>query len=125
METFIPLIGGLLLLALGGELLVRGAVQLAERLGVSPLLIGLTLVGFGTSTPELVTRSKRPSSDRPASRSATSLVPTSPTSCSYWVFRRSFIPLRSGATPCGGMVSWSCWSRWRSPRLAFFGRLIA
>jgi cation:H+ antiporter len=47
--------GGLVLLIGGGELLVRGAVQAAERLGVSPLLIGLTLVGFGTSTPELVT----------------------------------------------------------------------
>jgi cation:H+ antiporter len=34
---------------------VRGAVALARRLGVSPLLIGLTLVGFGTSTPELLT----------------------------------------------------------------------
>jgi cation:H+ antiporter len=47
-------LGGLALLAVGGEFLVRGAVQLAERLGVSPLVIGLTLVGFGTSTPELV-----------------------------------------------------------------------
>jgi cation:H+ antiporter len=55
MDVFIPILGGLVLLALGGEFLVRGAVQLAERLGVSPLLIGLTLVGFGTSTPELVT----------------------------------------------------------------------
>jgi cation:H+ antiporter len=52
---FLLLLGGLVLLALGGEALVRGAVQLAERMGVSPLLIGLTLVGFGTSTPELVT----------------------------------------------------------------------
>jgi cation:H+ antiporter len=51
----LPLLGGLILLALGGELLVRGAVRVAERMGVSPLLIGLTLVGFGTSTPELVT----------------------------------------------------------------------
>jgi cation:H+ antiporter len=55
MEIVLPLVGGLILLAGGGELLVRGAVQLAQRLGVSPLLIGLTLVGFGTSTPELVT----------------------------------------------------------------------
>jgi cation:H+ antiporter len=39
----------------GGELLVRGAVQLAQKFRISPLLIGLTLVGFGTSTPELVT----------------------------------------------------------------------
>lgn len=49
------LLGGLALLVVGGELLVRGAVAVAERLGMSPLLIGLTLVGFGTSTPELVT----------------------------------------------------------------------
>jgi cation:H+ antiporter len=46
---------GLLLLLVGGELLVRGAVATATRAGVSPLLIGLTLVGFGTSTPELIT----------------------------------------------------------------------
>lgn len=49
------LISGFALLVVGGELLVRGAVQVASRLGVSPLIIGLTLVGFGTSTPELVT----------------------------------------------------------------------
>lgn len=47
-------IGGLVLLVLGGDLLVRGAVALAERLGVSPVLIAIVLVGFGTSTPELV-----------------------------------------------------------------------
>lgn len=54
-ETWVPLLGGLALLVVGGDLLVRGAVQVASRLGVSPLVIGLTLVGFGTSTPELVT----------------------------------------------------------------------
>ncbi|MEY8799235.1 calcium/sodium antiporter [Leisingera sp. XS_AS12] len=54
-ETLGLLIGGFFLLVVGGELLVRGAVQAAERLGVSPLVIGLTLVGFGTSMPELVT----------------------------------------------------------------------
>lgn len=53
--TLVSLAGGLALLVVGGELLVRGSVRVAERLGVSPLLIGLTLVGFGTSTPELVT----------------------------------------------------------------------
>ena len=46
---------GLALLVGGGDLLVRGAVALAVRSGLSPLLIGLTIVGFGTSTPELVT----------------------------------------------------------------------
>ncbi len=55
MDIWLPLVGGLVLLIAGGELLVRGAVQIATRLGVSPLVIGLTLVGFGTSTPELVT----------------------------------------------------------------------
>ena len=55
MDIALFLVGGLLLLALGGELLVRGAVRVAECLGISPLLIGLTLVGFGTSTPDLVT----------------------------------------------------------------------
>ncbi len=54
-DLWLPLLGGLALLILGGDLLVRGAVKVAERLGVSPLVIGLTLVGFGTSAPELVT----------------------------------------------------------------------
>ncbi|SPH18394.1 Inner membrane protein YrbG [Defluviimonas aquaemixtae] len=54
-DIWLPLFGGFLFLIFGGELLVRGAVRVAERLGVSPLVIGLTLVGFGTSTPELVT----------------------------------------------------------------------
>ncbi len=45
---------GLILLFVGGEGLVRGSVTLAERLGISKLLIGLVIVGFGTSTPELL-----------------------------------------------------------------------
>lgn len=49
------IIGGLVLLFAGGEFLVRGSVGVARRLGMSELLIGLTLVGFGTSMPELVT----------------------------------------------------------------------
>lgn len=55
MMTAILLLGGLVLLAGGGEILVRGAVGAARAVGVSPLLSGLVLVGFGTSTPELVT----------------------------------------------------------------------
>ena len=49
------LLGGFLLLTFGGELLVRGAVSFAGALGISPLIIGLTFVGFCTSMPELVT----------------------------------------------------------------------
>ena len=48
------LLVGFAALIVGGELLVRGAVRLAERAGMSQLLIGLTIVGFGTSSPELV-----------------------------------------------------------------------
>lgn len=53
--TLLLVLAGLALLTLGGELLVRGAVNSARELGLSPLLIGLTIVGFGTSLPELVT----------------------------------------------------------------------
>lgn len=55
MSEFLLIAGGLVLLAIGGDVLVRGAVGTASRLGVSPLLIGLVLVGFGTSMPELTT----------------------------------------------------------------------
>ncbi len=55
MDIVLLLVGGLALLIAGGEFLVRGSVRVAERMGLSPLFIGLTLVGFGTSTPELVT----------------------------------------------------------------------
>lgn len=51
---YIYVVAGLLCLFLGGEALVRGSVGIAKRLAMSPLLIGLTVVGFGTSTPELL-----------------------------------------------------------------------
>ncbi|MEQ5787305.1 calcium/sodium antiporter [Erythrobacter sp. NFXS35] len=54
-DAILLVAGGLVLLALGGEFLVRGAVGMAARLGISPLLAGLTIVGFGTSMPELAT----------------------------------------------------------------------
>lgn len=45
---------GLVLLFLGGEGLIRGSSALALRLGLTPLVVGLTVVAFGTSAPELV-----------------------------------------------------------------------
>lgn len=48
------LILGVLMLYFGAEGLVRGSVRLAIRIGITPLIIGLTIVAFGTSSPELV-----------------------------------------------------------------------
>jgi cation:H+ antiporter len=50
---FVYLIGGFVLLVIGAEVLVRGAARLAARFGISPLIIGLTVVAFGTSAPEM------------------------------------------------------------------------
>ncbi len=50
--TFVYLIAGLLLLVAGAEVLVRGAAKLAAQFGIPPLVIGLTVVAFGTSAPE-------------------------------------------------------------------------
>lgn len=50
----ITIIAGLALLVWGAELFVTGAAALARNLGVSPMLIGLTVVGFGTSAPEIL-----------------------------------------------------------------------
>ncbi len=47
------MVGGLATLVVGGELLVRGASRMASLFGISPLVIGLTVVAFGTSSPEL------------------------------------------------------------------------
>lgn len=51
---YILVLAGLLGLILGGEALVRGSVGLATRLSMPPFLIGLTIVGFGTSMPEML-----------------------------------------------------------------------
>ncbi len=52
MMTFVYLIAGLVLLVAGAEVLVRGAAKLAAQFGIPPLVIGLTVVAFGTSAPE-------------------------------------------------------------------------
>ena len=54
MTSIALLIGGLIGLTIGAELMVRGAAALALRLGLTPLVIGLTVIAFGTSAPELV-----------------------------------------------------------------------
>ncbi|MCB1153865.1 calcium/sodium antiporter [bacterium] len=51
--TLLKLLVGLLVLTGGAEMLVRGASRLAMRFGVSPMIVGMTVVAIGTSTPEL------------------------------------------------------------------------
>lgn len=53
LETVPLLLGGLVALVAGAEGLVRGASRLATRVGISPLVVGLTVVAIGTSSPEL------------------------------------------------------------------------
>lgn len=56
---------GLVLLTAGGESLIRGALAVAKRIGISPLLAGLVIVGFGTSAPELVVSVQAALDDQP------------------------------------------------------------
>ena len=53
LQSTLLLLGGLAILTIGAEFLVRGASGIAKKFGLSPLVIGLTVVAFGTSAPEL------------------------------------------------------------------------
>jgi cation:H+ antiporter len=63
--TYLYFLIGLVGLVAGGELLVRGASSIARAFHLSPLLIGLTIVGFGTSAPELIVSVQAALEDRP------------------------------------------------------------
>lgn len=52
--AIVSILGGLILLALGAERLVRGSSSIALRMGVTPLVVGLTIVAFGTGSPEMI-----------------------------------------------------------------------
>ena len=56
---------GLFLLLISGDFLVRGAIQLSNRIGISPLMVSLTIVAFGTSAPELIVAIKATLSGSP------------------------------------------------------------
>ncbi|MDX1755734.1 MAG: calcium/sodium antiporter [Marinobacter sp.] len=63
--ALILFLAGLAFLIVGAELLVRGASRLAALFGISPIVIGLTIVAFGTSAPELVVSVKSALADQP------------------------------------------------------------
>ena len=62
---YLLLLGGFLILLIGGEILVRGATALALRFNISTLVVGVTVVSFGTSAPELVISLKAALSGHP------------------------------------------------------------
>lgn len=62
----VALVAGLVCLIIGAEALVRGASRLAARAGIPPLIIGLTVVAFGTSSPELAVSLKAALDDQAA-----------------------------------------------------------
>lgn len=63
--TVAMILGGLIVMMAGAEILVRGAVAIATRLKISPMVVGLTVVAFGTSAPELVVSVNAALSDAP------------------------------------------------------------
>ena len=54
-RIFLYLLGGIFVLAYGADLFVDGAISLAEKLGISEAVVGVSIVAFGTSLPELAT----------------------------------------------------------------------
>lgn len=62
---YLGLLAGFVILLVSGDLLVRGSVSLAVKLGVPALVIGLTVVAFGTSAPELVVSVRAATTDAP------------------------------------------------------------
>ncbi len=85
---YISLAGGLVVLIIAGDVLVRGSVGIAQRLGIPNLVIGLTIVAFGTSAPELVISLKAALEAPAVSPSAMWSVPTSPTCFWFWACPR-------------------------------------
>jgi cation:H+ antiporter len=66
MENILYVLGGLVLLVLGGEFLVRASVGLSFKLSISKMVIGLTVVSFATSAPELLVSINAAINDSPA-----------------------------------------------------------
>ena len=78
--AFVALIAGLALLVWSADKFVDGAAATARYAGMPPLLIGMVIIGFGTSAPRWWSPRWRPPRATPALRSATPMAPTSPIS---------------------------------------------
>ena len=53
MTFYLSIISGIILLSFGGDYLVKGSSGLARKLNISPMIIGIVIIGFGTSVPEI------------------------------------------------------------------------
>ena len=65
LTDLIMIVAGIVVLLIGGDFLVRGATSLARKLGIPALIVGLTIVAFGTSAPEMVVSAAAALSDAP------------------------------------------------------------
>lgn len=113
--AILEIVAGVALLYFGAEFLVRGGVRIATGLGVTPLVIGLTLVAFATSAPELVvsvTGALRGSGDLAVGNVVGSNI------CNIALIlgrRRCSVRCRSGVSCCGSTCR-CCWRcRWFLP----------
>ncbi len=135
--AFLNILIGFVCLTVGGDLLVRGAVAGAKRLGLSTLLVGLVLVGFGTSTPELFTSIRAVMADAPGlvignvigSNVANILLilgcaaAIAPMYCCRVAFKRDGPVLAVATILCVAVIASGEVSRWAG--LLFTGMLIA
>jgi cation:H+ antiporter len=135
--NLLSLAAGLALLTLGADYLVRGAISFANRLGMPPLLIGLTVVGFGTSMPELLVSLQAALDGAPAiavgnvvgSNIANILLilgvaaVISPIAARIANLRRDMAMMLAAAVVMLGMGYWGVVSFW--PGLAMFALLAA
>ena len=85
---YLDLFGGLVYLLLAGDLLVRGAIALARRAGIPPMIVGLTIVAFGTSAPELFISVGAVFKGHGGLALGNVVEATSPTCCWCWACRR-------------------------------------
>jgi cation:H+ antiporter len=85
MWSALLILAGLAGLLVGAELLVLGSTALASRLGIRPIVIGLTVFSLGTSLPELAIGIDAARQEAQVWRWATLSGPTWSTSCSSWV----------------------------------------
>ena len=117
LKSALFVIVGLALLVLGTELAVESATEIATILGVSEFLIGLTVITFGTTTPEFASSLLPPCEATPTWRWATSSAPSSPTP--RWSWERRFHRPLAISEGSSSSASWPSFSSGARPGVAY------